>query len=120
MLYKILIGIALVFWLLADVQPDVNLSATWQRPGVARITWEQPADVAQTCLYRTPSNTAQVFIGCWQQLPADTIILMLPGATQNDYTWFPAVGDVYILTMDGDTVASEPLRGVLRLPAFYV
>ncbi len=101
-------------------QADVNMSATWQRPSVARVAWSQPAGIDQTCLYRAPVNQSAILLNCWGDLPQGNTGLALPGATGNDHTRFPAVGDVYTLTMDSNIVASAPLRAVLRLPAFYV
>lgn len=110
----------LLAFLAIDMQPSVSLSATWLRPGVARVAWLQPAGVHQTCLYRTPQTGSQALINCWTDLPPGNTGLNLPGASSNDYTRFPVAGDVYTLNMDGNQVAQERLRAILRLPAFYV
>ncbi len=112
--------LALVLLLSTPMQADVNMSATWLRPGVARVAWSQPADVYSTCLYRTPASQTAILLNCWSNLPQGNTALALPGATGSDHTRFPFAGDVYTLTMNGNAVASEALRAVLRLPALYI
>jgi hypothetical protein len=82
-------------------------TATWQRPGVARLSWAQPAGVHETCVIR---NTT--LIGCWYDLPAGATGLTLGASGPSDAAFRPAAGDVFTLARDGAAAQAE-LRGVV-------
>ena len=110
----------LLVWLqlATTMQPSVNLTATWLRPGIARIAWSQPASITLTCLYRKPVNNGATLVACWNNLPAGLVALTLPGVAPHDASMQPAVDDVYTLWVDGAT-AHATLRGLVLMPVWY-
>jgi hypothetical protein len=98
---------ALVFFLQPAPPP---FTATWQRPGVARLSWAQPAGVHETCVVR---NTT--LIGCWYDLPSGATGLTLGASGPMDANFKPQAGDVFVLTQDGAARWAQ-LRGVVVLP----
>lgn len=93
-----------------------RIVAHWERPGVARIVWEQPAGIAVTCLSRNPTGNATVIlIRCWNDLPAEQYIYLLGSEGPLDAAHHPQVDDVYALQQDL-IVYWALLRGVVVVP----
>ncbi len=109
--------VAIVF---TQVQPSVNFSATWQRPGVARLTWVQPEGNTRACLTRIPANAQQVALDCYDNIPAGSQVVILLGATgPMDGNMRPQAGDSFGLRI-GDERYTALLRTIVRLPVFYL
>jgi hypothetical protein len=108
--------IALVLLLATTLQPNATFNATWERPGVARLTWAQPADNTRACLVRQPASGQAVALDCYSNIPAGAQVVVLLGATAPvDGNYRPQVNDTYRLQI-GNTVAYATLRAVVRLP----
>lgn len=91
-------------------------TATWLRPGVVRLSWQQPADTTRACLARIPAIGAAVALDCLSDIPPLSRVVMLLGSVgPMDASARPAVGDVYVLTMGGHTEQAT-LMGRLFLP----
>ncbi len=108
-----MIALRLALWLVLALAP--SFSATWQRPGVARLNWSQPANVHETCLIKAPAAGISVLIGCWYDLPAGDTGLTLGAQGPMDASFRPAAGDVFTLTQDGQK-EHAPLVGRVFLP----
>jgi hypothetical protein len=99
---------ALVFFLQPAPPP---FTATWQRPGVARLSWAQPAGVHETCVIR---NTT--LIGCWYDLPSGATGLTLGDSGPIDAEFQTTGGRCVSLAQDGAARWAE-LRGVVYVAA---
>ncbi len=124
----------LAFILLLLLQPaPPPFVARWERPGVARLAWIQPAGVRETCMLRAqatgnrgqsrrrdsrllpvPALLSPVLVHCWPDLPAGLTVYRLGNLGPLDAAYHPAAGDTFVLTMDG-AVARAELRSVWRL-----
>jgi hypothetical protein len=97
----------------AQSAPDPHFTARWASKGVARLSWQQPADVRLTCLSREAAGHVWP-IRCWRDLPADTYVLMLGDVGPLDFSAHPQVGDHYLLALD-DTMERAELLSVVWL-----
>lgn len=113
MIYMLTILLAL----LLQSAPPPPLTAQWQRPHVARLSWTQPAGVRNTCIFRGVVETQSILIGCWADLPAGATGLSLGGKGPMDGNLKPQPRDIFILDQDG-AVSTAQLRGVVYLPVF--
>lgn len=118
MMQRLVILLALVLTLSQPVATDVHLTATWERPNVARIAWYQPSDVTLTCLYRLPVGAGGILVTCWNDLTTARRYTLLGASANTDAAYRPVVGDRYTLTFDGGTAATAELQSVLRMPVF--
>lgn len=89
---------------LALIQP--GLAAHWDGPG-AVITWQQPAGVRMTCLYRFYGVAWPAAI-CWRDLPAGEMQVELPGALTHP-AYVPAEGDHFELRFENVIAGSATL-----------
>jgi hypothetical protein len=105
----------LIFLLALLIQPaPAPFAATWQRPGIARLSWTQLAGVRETCVIRAPAAGISVLVGCWYDLPAGPTGLTLGASAPVDASFRPTAGDTFTLTMDG-AASTAQLRGVVYL-----
>ena len=110
----------LVFISPVTAQPTVNFAATWQRTGVARLTWQQPTDTRYACLTRIPATGNAVPLDCYHSISPGAQVVILLGATAPvDGNYRPQAGDTFMLQVSDETYTSA-LRAILRLPVFYV
>jgi len=100
--------IALLLALLITAPPP-PFTARWQGSSVARLVWQQPADVALTCLSRNAT-----LIRCWADLPAGPVVIALGSVGPLDAAYRSHAGDVFVLALDGLRERAA-LRGVVRL-----
>lgn len=95
----------------------LTLSARWDGPG-AVVSWQQPAGVHTTCLYRYYGAEWPAAI-CWNDLPAGPQSVALPGELQH-LAYVAALGDRYELRFEdvivGDVVLGEATVFRVHLP----
>jgi hypothetical protein len=109
----------IVLLLSTQPQPSVNFSATWERPGVARLTWMQPTDTSYACLTRIPASGSAVPLDCYHTItPGAQVVIHLGATAPVDGNFRPKAGDNYELYVSGETYTSK-LQTVLRMPVFY-
>lgn len=95
--------VLMVFWLL-QLAPAPILTARWDGPGRAVLTWSGPG-----CVYRNST-----LIGCY---PRDASYTLELGGASTDGAFRPAGGDVYLLWgFDGALIEQAELRSVVLLP----
>lgn len=87
--------------------PDPRLTARWDRPGAATVSWAQQA---RGCLYRN-----QTFVGCYDGAGRVLVTFGHVGPLSGDLR--PTAGDVWVAVVDGVTHRA-PLRSVQLLPVF--
>lgn len=106
--------IIVVFFLLSLLEPPFR--ATWQSPGVARLSWTQPASTTRACLTRIPASGQAVALDCYDSVPPGPVVLLLGATGPVDGMARPQAGDSYALEVGG---ASERARlaGVVYLGA---
>lgn len=121
--FALLVLACSIFVIIAVFAPGVGaqalpppFTATWQRPGVARLAWSVSPGVHETCLIKAPAAGISVLIGCWYDLPAGPTGLNLGASGPSDASFRPSAGDRYVLTEDNWAVSTAQLRGVLLLP----
>jgi len=113
---------AFIVWLLSlllSAPPPIQ--ATWERPGVARITWIQPANVVESCLIRKPNNDYPRLVTCLYNVPPGPNTLLLGNKGPLDASYKPQGGDTFIMRFDNSTqytVISAPLRSIEYFPVF--
>jgi hypothetical protein len=109
------IVVALVY---TAAQPSVHFSATWQRPGVARLTWTQPDSTDRACLTRIPANGQPVALDCYSGIATGAQVVVKLGATAPlDGNYRPQAGDRYAVQI-GNQVYTDTLKSVVRLPVY--
>ena len=109
----------LVFISPVTAQPTVNFAASWQRAGVARLTWLQPTDTSYACLTRIPATGDPVPLDCYHSItPGAQVVILLGATAQLDGNMRAQAGDTYVLQVSDETYTSA-LRTILRLPVFY-
>ena len=96
-LLPLLLAIAL------QIAPAASLSARWDGPGRATLTWSGPG-----CVYRN-----QTLLACYPREVG--YVLELGGAGPIDAAYRPGAGDVYRLVRFDGTVELAPLRSVTYL-----
>lgn len=87
------------------------MTARWASTTIARISWQQPANVALTCLYRRTT-----LLRCWHDLAPGATYTTLGGRGPLDARAHPASGDTFTLTMD-DTQRQARLGWALWIPS---
>jgi len=92
------------------------LTALWQSPGVARITWTVPQGLRWACLYRQPTGESAVLIACATKPGAYT--LELGSVAPVGGRMRPAAGDVYAVRFSDETIARAQLRSVSYMPVW--
>lgn len=88
----------------------VSLHATFDTSTSAVISWQQPAGIYETCLHRYYGATDPAAI-CWRNLEAGEQVVRLPGIYDRRFYW-PAHGDVYVLSFNGEVVGRTVLGEV--------
>lgn len=100
---------AILALLLALLQPpDPGLTARWDSPTSAVVSWQQGQ---RGCLWRNST-----FIGCYDGAGAVRVTFGQRGPM--DAAYRPAAGDVFTVVVDG-AAYSAPLRSVVRLPVVW-
>lgn len=111
-LYRTMRGVKMIeivatLLLLLQIAPPPPLTARWDGPGRATITWQGAG-----CLYRN-----QVLIACY---PRDASYVLELGGPFTDGAFRPTSGDVYRLWgFDGALLGQAEIRSVVYLAAFY-
>jgi len=105
-----LLHVTAIIALLLFLQPaPPNFTARWVGMSVARLSWQQPADVRLTCLFKRST-----LIRCWPNLPAGATYTTSGTESSFNGNLRPHAGDVYSLTLDSTTWRAD-LRGVVAL-----
>lgn len=104
--------IALILALSQPIPPP-SLTARWQGSHTVRVSWQQPADVALTCLYHN-----RLLIQCYAHLAPGATFTTLGDHGPLDADAHPRAGDVFRITFD-DRTEEAPLWWVLRLPMVW-
>ena len=89
---------------------QILLGATFTSSTTAAITWDQPPGIGHTCLHRYYGAAWPAAI-CWRDLPEGPTRVDLPGIYDKRFYW-PAHGDVYVLSHEGIEVARTTLGEV--------
>jgi hypothetical protein len=94
-----------------------SMTATWARPGVVDVAWQQNPGVRETCLLRKSSAGQSFVVQCWpiNTLPAGPVRVRIGGQGSLDANYRGQVGDTWRVTQDGQ-VRQAQLVGVVRLP----
>jgi len=104
---------AALLLLLALLPPP--FTATWQRAGIARLEWTQPAGQTRACLTRIPLGGQPVALDCYDDIPPGTAVVILLGVTAPvDGQARPQAGDSYVLDI-GEAHARAHLASVVYL-----
>lgn len=88
--------IAIVLWLFLQIAPP-DFTATWDGNHTARLEWQQPANVALTCLYKQTT-----LIRCWRDLPPGATFTTLGGRGPLDAAARPRSGDTFTMVFDNE------------------
>jgi hypothetical protein len=115
MVYRTVSGV--MAWVVALAFLFQPFTAVWQRSGIARLDWVQPAGIHETCLAREEGDTGRsVLIGCWYDLPAGATGLTLGGTGPMDGAFRPQARDSFQLMQDGVQGESTQLWGRVYMP----
>lgn len=106
-----MIAIILLFLLL---QPAPNLTAQWDGPGRATVSWYQSS---RGCLSVQHVTGERAFIGCYEKWP-QTVVIELGHVGPLDGTVRPQAGDLYLLSTQGQTYTTLLHGRPVYLPAW--
>lgn len=97
--------------------PLLLFTALWGGPSRAVISWSQPDNVAQTCLYRQPAQQTPILIRCFVAAPPGGHAVTLGDVGPLDASYRATAGDTFVLIQDGAR-QTAPLRSVVYFPFF--